>query len=67
MNQLSIVLAVLASIGMITNLAVESVSAWHAEFPNIKECRKAVIDTTGDTEEVNRVCEKLIPHDEQSK
>ena len=64
MNQLLIVLSILASIGIITNLGVNSAIAWHAEFPNIKECRKAVIDTTGNTEEVNRVCEKLIPHDE---
>ena len=67
MNQLSILFVVSVSIGIITNFTVDSVNAWHSEFPSMKECKRAVIDTTGDTGEVNRVCEKLIPHDKESK
>lgn len=68
MNQLHtimIVLAVLASAGIVANFLVESVDAWHAEFSSEKECRNAVNEATGNKAgEANRICEKLIPHDD---
>ena len=51
--------------GVILNFLVDSVNAWHVEFSSKKECKDAVILTTGDTiKEANRVCERLIPHDD---
>ena len=64
LHTIMIVLAVVASAGVVVNFLVESVDAWHVEFSSKKECRDAFIETTGDTtEEANRVCERLIPHD----
>lgn len=67
MNQLYtiiIVLAIIASAGMIVNFLVESVNAWHVEFSSKKECREAFIEVSGKTtEEANRICERLIPHE----
>lgn len=68
MNQLHtiiIVLAMAASGGIVVNFLVESVDAWHAEFSSKKECRDAVIEATGNkTGEANRICDRLIPHDD---
>lgn len=68
MNQLHtimIALAVLASTGTVANFLVEVVDAWHAEFSSEKECRNAVNEATGNKAgEANRICERLIPHDD---
>lgn len=54
-----------ASGGIVVNFLVESVDAWHAEFSSKKECRDAVIEATGNkTGEANRICDRLIPHDD---
>ena len=59
-----IMLAIVASVGIIGNYLVESVDAWHAEFSSKKECRDSVIEVTGNkTGEANRICERLIPHE----
>jgi hypothetical protein len=67
MNQfhtIIIVLAIVASVGTIVNFLVESANAWHVEFSSKKECREAFIEVSGkNTEEANRICEKLIPHE----
>ena len=70
MNQLHtiiiIVLAIAASGGIVVNLLVESVDAWHAEFSSEKECRNAVNEASSNKPgEANRICERLIPHDEE--
>ena len=56
-------LAFIALVGIIGNSLVESVDAWHVEFPSKKECMDSVIEVTGDNTESKRVCERLIPHD----
>ena len=51
--------------GIVANFLVESVDAWHAEFSSEKECRNAVNEATGNKAgEANRICERLIPHDD---
>ena len=68
MNQLHTImigLAVVASAGIVANFLVESVDAWHAEFSSEKECRNAVNEATDNKAgEANRICERLIPHDD---
>ncbi len=59
-----IMLAVVASVGIIGNSIVESVDAWHVEFSSKKACIDAVIEVTGNNNgEAKRVCERLIPHE----
>ncbi len=63
LHKLMIILAIAASVGIIGNYLVESVDAWHVEFSSKKECREAFMEVSGkDTEEANRICERLIPH-----
>jgi hypothetical protein len=67
MNQLHTIMIVLvvASAGIVANFLVESVDAWHAEFSSEKECRNAVNEATANKAgEANRICERLIPHDD---
>lgn len=59
-----IMLAIVALVGIIGNYLVESVDAWHVEFSSKKACKDAVIEVTSNkTGEVNRICERLIPHE----
>lgn len=59
-----IMLPIVASVVIIGNYLVESVDAWHVEFSSKMACRDAVIEVTGNrTGEVNRICERLIPHE----
>ncbi len=44
-----IVLATVASVGMIVNFLIESVDAWHSQFSSKKECRNFIMDNLGNT------------------
>jgi hypothetical protein len=64
LHTIMIVLAVVVSAGIVANFLAESVYAWHAEFSSENECRNAVNEATGNKAgEANRICERLIPHD----
>lgn len=62
MNKLFFVLILVLSIGTVMNLLIQSVNAWHAEFPSKGGCRKAVNETTDNKPgEANRVLRKPYP------
>ena len=63
LHTLMIMLAIVALVIIIGNYLVESVDAWHVEFSSKKACIDAVIEVTNKTGEVNRICERLIPHE----
>mgnify|MGYP003585154533 CR=1 FL=1 len=66
MNQLHtifILLALVASVGIIGNFLIESADAWHTQFATKKECTNFMKTTIGNTtSEANAMCQKVVPH-----
>ena len=67
MNQLHtimMVLAIVASAGLMVNFVVESVDAWHTRFETKKECTNFMKEVVGNTtKDANAMCQKILTHE----